>query len=205
MMIEGYKSILAYHEKSDNISISVAHNCEQAYYLVKKHDPFDIIFLDLNLPSFVERNISSGKELALVIKKYTPQSKIVILTSHAESIILYDIIKKVNPEGLMVKSDITPLEFLSAFDRIDIGDNYYSSTVKKLLQNLFTNNLYLDNYNRQIILLIAQGIKTKNLPQYLPLSISAIDKRKAQIKEYFNLSKGNDEDILRAAKEVGLI
>lgn len=61
--------------------------------------------------------------------------------------------------------------------------------------------VYLDTTNRRIISLLAKGIKTKNLPIHLNLSISAIDKRKAQIKEIFNIEKGTDEDILREAKK----
>ena len=37
------------------------------------------------------------------------------------------------------------------------------------------------------------------------MSISAIDKRKAQIRYFFKIEKGSDEDIIRAAKNHGLI
>ena len=63
----------------------------------------------------------------------------------------------------------------------------------------------MDNYNRQILLLLSQGIKTKNLPDLLHLSKSAIDKRKAIIKQIFGIDKGTDEDILKEARRQGLI
>ena len=63
----------------------------------------------------------------------------------------------------------------------------------------------MDNYNRQIIILLSQGVKTKNLPDLLYLSKSAIDKRKAIIKQLLGIDKGNDEDILKEARKQGLI
>ena len=85
------------------------------------------------------------------------------------------------------------------------GGTYYSPTVKKGIKEITSKDLYLDNYNRQIIFLLSKGVKSKSLPNYLPLSMSAIDKRKAQIKDYFLIEKGNDEDIIREAKKLDLI
>jgi two-component system response regulator NreC len=91
-----------------------------------------------------------------------------------------------------------------------LGDVYkrqihYSETVQNLKKVMTSTVIFLDNYSRQIIILLSQGVQTKNLPEYLNLSQSAVDKRKAIIKEYFNIEKGNDEDILREARKQGLI
>ena len=85
------------------------------------------------------------------------------------------------------------------------GDIYHSSTVTHNLKELFSQKKILDHLNRKIITLLAQGIKTKNLPNYLNISISTIEKRKANIRYYFNLEKGSDEDIIREAKRLGLV
>jgi DNA-binding NarL/FixJ family response regulator len=63
----------------------------------------------------------------------------------------------------------------------------------------------LDTTNRKIIELLAQGIKTKNLPEHLHLSQSAIEKRKATIKDALGIDKGTDEDILKALRLMGLL
>lgn len=207
LMIEGYKSILAISPIDRDTEIYAAHNCEEAFNLITKQPKiyFEMVFLDLTIPPFPNENLWSGADLAKVVKKHLPECKITILTSHAEAFVLYDIIKEINPSGLLVKSDITIPEFRVAFEEILNGTIYYSATVKQYLREITSRTIYLDNYNRQIILLMAQGIKTKNLPNHLPLSISAIDKRKVLIKEYFNLDRGTDEDILYAAKKAGFI
>src|SRR5690606_2766046 len=122
-----------------------------------------------------------------------------------ETFILYSIIKDVRPDGLLVKSDMSADEFLDAFENIFNGQTIYSSTVHRCIKDISRRDTYLDSYNRQIISLLASGIKTKNLPNYMNLSISAIDKRKAQIKTYFDIEKGNDEDIIREARNCGFI
>jgi len=204
-MIEGYKSIL-YNNVESNLSINSVYNCKDAYTIImNSKEEYDIILLDLNLPPYEPAKIHSGEDLAKIIRKKWPNTKIMVLTSHTESFLLYNFIKKINPEGLLVKSDFTPLEFLNAYRKIFQGETYYTTTARQSLKNIYIENNFLDSYNRRIVTLLSKGIKTKNLPEYLHISISAIDKRKATIKDFFNISKGNDEDIIREAKKRGFI
>lgn len=203
-MIEGYKIILSYNTLGYEIVTTAAYNCEVAYEQINK-DFFEVIFLDFSLPPFEKMNIKSGLDLAKIIRKVAPNSKIVILTSHSESIILYDIITATDPEGLLVKSDFSAEELLIAFEKIINGGTYRSATVLHNVKELLSNKVYLDDYNRKIITLLAQGIKTKNIPSHLNISMSTVEKRKTQIRDYFGLKKGSDEDIIREAKKAGLL
>lgn len=207
-MIEGYKIILSYNDLGFEIETTAAHNCESAFEIITNTtnlDFFDLVFLDFSLPPFEAKNISSGEDLAMLVKTHLPNSKIVMLTSHTEALILYNIIRNVEPEGLLVKSDFSAEELISAFDIIMRGEIYHSLTVKQNVKELLSKKVYLDHFNRQIISLLAQGIKTKSLPAHLNLSISAIEKRKVQIRDYFCVQKGNDEDIIREARKLGII
>lgn len=207
-MIEGYKIILSYNDLGYEIETASAFNCKDAYDIIvnpSKKDYFDIVFLDYSLPPYEEKNIANGEDLALLVKKYSPFTKIVILTSHIETLILYNIIKRVDPNGLLVKSDFTADELLKAFELIMNDEVYNSATVKSSLKELLSKDNYLDDFNRQLITLLSQGIKTKNLPQHMNLSMSSIEKRKVQIKLYLGIEKGTDEDVIREAKKRGLI
>jgi len=203
-MLEGYKIILSYNTMGYDIETTTAYNCEDAFSVLMS-EKFDLVFLDYSLPPFEKENISSGIDLAKIVRKNAPKTKIVILTSHSESIILYDITNAIKPEGLLVKSDFSAEELLIAFEKIVNGGIYKSVTVSQNLNELLSNIGYLDDYNRKIITLLSQGIKTKNIPNYINLSMSAVEKRKIQIRDYFGIKKGNDEDILREAKRTGLL
>ncbi len=207
-IIEGYKSILSYNKSEVVVITKEAYNCESAYNIItNSKDPilFDMVFIDVTLPPFIEKNLQSGEDLVPFIKEYLPNAKIVILTSHTESFVLFRILKNGNPDGLLVKSDFTSEEFLTVFDTILNNEKYYSKTVHRYLKEFENNPKVLDYYNSQIITLLSQGIKTKNLHEHLHLSVSAIDKRKATIKTFFGIEKGTDEDIIREARKQGFI
>ncbi len=205
-IIEGYKAILSYNPYGYILNTATAFSCESAYELLSTTKiPFDLVMIDYTMPPYPEKNIHSGADLVPIIREYLPEAKIMMMTSHSESLLLLKLKNESNPEGLLVKSDFHAEEFLLAFDTIVKGEPYYSSTIKSLKQEIKETAKVLDSYNRQIILLLSQGIQTKNLPDYLNLSKSAIDKRKVSIKEYFDIEKGTDEDILREARKQGLI
>ena len=205
-IIEGYKSILSFNSFGYVLNTTAAHNCESAYYaIVEAKEPFDVVFLDLTLPSYFDKKLNSGEDLVPVVKKHHPNAKIIILTSHSESIVLYKIMSENNLNGVLVKSDFQSEELLDAFDIVIRGGNYYSHTVSKHQKVWEEKSKVMDNYNRQILTLLSEGVKTKNLPDLLHLSKSAIDKRKAIIKQIFGIDKGTDEDILKEARKQGLI
>lgn len=169
MMIEGYKSILSFNNLDVEINVTPAHDCKEAVEIIDKTTDiyeFDIVFLDLSLPPY--QNIQSGEDLAYIIKKKFPVIKIVILTSHAESFLLYDLKKRIEPHGILVKSDFTAEELITAFENIIQGQKYESKTVKEGIEELLSerNNIFLDELNREIVIHLSKGILTKNLPQY---------------------------------------
>jgi DNA-binding NarL/FixJ family response regulator len=200
-MIDGYVSIL--NRTVHKIVFECAINCEQAEKHISGSKLFDLIVLDRALPAFGK--YLTGEDLAVLAKQKMPSARIMILTSHAEAFVLYNIVQKINPAALLVKSDFNGAELITAVEKVLNGGTYRSSTVQILLKNITSRDGYLDHYNRQIILLLSQGIKTKNLSDHLHLSASAIDKRKVYIKDFFNIEKGSDEDILREARKAGFI
>lgn len=206
--IDGYKSILSFNEAGTPIETIACHNCREAFETITKplnKEVFSAIFIDYSIPPFEEENLFTGEDIALLAQKHFAEPKIAIITSHTEAIVLYNVIKRVNPQVLLVKSDIDGDELLEAFNFLLQGDTYYSETVRIAKKALLSKEELLDTTNRKIIELLAQGIKTKNLPYHLYLSQSAIEKRKATIKDALGIDKGNDEDLLREVRKLGLL
>jgi len=201
-MVEAYKGIVLSLFENKSPEIVTAGNCEAAFRALNyplAH--FDLILLDVILPAYEAQQLFSGKDVALLAKEKLPSCKIVMLTSHSEKFVLYNIVERIKPDGLLVKSDFTPDELSYALAEVISDQTYYSITVKQGLKNLQKQDFYLDTTNRQIVSLLSKGIQTKNLPNHLNLSISAIDKRKVQIKIFFGIEKGTDEDIIREARD----
>ncbi len=206
-MLEGYKVILSYNDLGYRIHTTTAHNCKDAFDILShpvSENHFDLAFLDYSLPPYEDMNIHNGEDLGRLVKKYSPKTKVAILTSHTEALLLYQIIQNVDPNGMLVKSDFSAEELILAFALMLEGETYYSKTVKLILDEMLSPTKYLGQQNRRILSLICSGIKTKSLPEILNISLSAIEKRKSQIRAYLSLEKGTDEEIIREAKKRGL-
>jgi DNA-binding NarL/FixJ family response regulator len=205
-IIEGYKSILSFNPYGYDVNTVTAFSCEMAYTIITTTStPFNVVFLDITLPPYPEKKINSGEDLVAIVREYLPNAKIIILTSHTESIVLHRLVAQLKPEGLLVKSEVLSEDFNIAFDTVIKGGSYYSATVSSLKLQSDGNAKTLDSYNTQIIEMLSKGIKTKTIQEQLHLSKSAVDKRKVAIKDYLGIDKGNDEDILREARKQGLI
>ncbi|MFD1016920.1 response regulator [Winogradskyella rapida] len=206
--IDGYKSILSFSDVNESLNFTACHNCTEAYRVIRTAQnkyPFALAIIDYSIPPYEDQNLFNGVDVARLIKSHFPETRIAIITSHTEAIVLYNVLKKVNPQGLLVKSDIDGEELLEAFSEITKGNYYFSESVKKAKKLLLSKEELLDRTNRKIIELLAQGIKTKNLPTHLSLSQSAVEKRKSIIKDVLGITKGNDEDILREVRKLGLL
>ncbi|RXR24182.1 response regulator [Flavobacterium stagni] len=207
-IIEGYKTILSNNRLEANLVVSEALSAENAYHILTDSDnanKFDVIIVDYTIPAFEELQIQNGFDLLPFIRAKQTQAKIMILTSHSEALILYKVIMESRAEAIMIKSDFSSIEMLEAFENVYRGGKFYTKTVLKLKEELLHNYRIFDATNRELIKLLAKGYKTKNIMTELKLSKSAIDKRKAQIREFFEIEKGNDEDIIQLAKKKGYV
>lgn len=205
-MVEGYKSIFSKTQIGEDWQFDHAYSLQAAHQrIMQPGRAYDLICLDIEMSAFKEENLYSGHDLANLIRKQIQGVKLVIITSHMESSIVYPLIKSIKPEGYILKSDVYPSQIVVAIDSIMNGHVFYSDSIRVILASFTKQTHFLDANNRQIILLLNQGIKTKNIPQHMNLSLSAVDKRKSLIKEYFGIQKGTDEDILREARKSGFI
>jgi len=207
-IIEAYKNaIKGYNSKGIyEFTITQAKDCKTGYEAIKNAEaPFGIAFFDLSMPVYEEMGIFSGEDLARTIKEDMPDCKIILLTMHTELLKINTLIKNVNPNGLVIKNDLTFDELLLAFDKILKGENYYSQTVVKLVSQIQYDNIEIDSFDKQILYHLSKGTKTKDIPQYVPLSLSAVEKRKLSLKETLEIKGGSDIDLIREAKTKGLL
>ncbi len=206
-IIEAYKNAInKYSQQGYEFVITQANNCKSGYEnIVDPSKKFDIAFFDISMPEYAEKGIYSGEDLAMLIKTEMPNCKVILLTMHTELLKINNIIKNINPSGLIIKNDLTFDELLFAFDKIIKNESYYSQTVIKLVGQAQYNNIELDVFDKQILFHLSKGVKTKDLPQYIPLSLSAIEKRKLNIREILEVKGGNDVDLINEAKNKGVI
>lgn len=207
-IIEGYKNaITRYNPKDFEFLISQAKDCESAYNIIT--DPhitvFDIAFLDISMPPYEEKGIYNGEDLAKLISEYMPSCKIILLTMYTELLKIKTIIKTINPSGLVIKNDLTFDELLFAFDKVLKGKTYYSESVLKMLNLSEEDTIEIDQFDKQILFHLSKGTKLNDIPQYIPISLGAIERRKINLKELLKVEEGSDVELVREAKNRGLL
>ena len=206
-IIQAYKNALEkYSQQGYEFEVIQANNCKSGYEnIVESKIPFNVAFFDISMPEYAEKGIYSGEDLAVLMKSEMPSCKVILLTMHDELLKINNIIKNINPNGLIIKNDLTFDELIFAFDKIINNESYYSQTVIKLVGQAKYNDIELDAFDKQILFHLSKGVKTKDLPQYIPLSLSAIEKRKLNIREILEVKGGNDIDLINEAKTKGVI
>lgn len=168
---------------------SKAYSCEEAFSRLASPILFDLAIVDYGLPSYEAENIYSGIDLARLIQQHHPDCKIIMITAHTEVLKVYDIFKKIQPEGLMVKNDITPENLPQTVLEIMEGNSHQSPTVKNIIKEIWKKDLMVDDTNRQILLYLSKGYKLKKIEQTLMLSLSAVQRRIAQMKGAFDVKE----------------
>jgi DNA-binding NarL/FixJ family response regulator len=212
LICDAYVNALNFVEKEDSdliFTTTLTHNCDDAFARIKESSnrilKYELIFLDIKLPASKDKKILSGEDLAVKIKELLPDAKVIISTTYNDNYRIYSLMKNLNPEGLLIKNDVTASELVNAINRVLKSPPYYSSSVSQTLRNEMFNELLLDKIDRKMIYELSIGTKTKDLPTVLPLSIAGIEKRKRNLKNIFNVSKLADKYLIIKARERGFL
>jgi DNA-binding NarL/FixJ family response regulator len=206
LYIDNYLNSITSFFKKVSINFITASNCEQAYQVIKQKNTIDYLILDVQLDPFKAKKINCGFDLALFFKEKFPKAKIIFVTAINQGHKLYQIITKINPIGILHKCDINTALLHDVFHKIIVEcPCYMTPTVNVLMKEYHKQQLLFDAIDLEIVRLLEQGIKTKNLPKYLGITLSAIEKRKAKIKEQILVQKGNDKELIAAFKKLNLL
>lgn len=203
----GYQTILENNDHQLSFTFATATSLQEAYTFITSTEEiktFDLVFLDRSMPCYPEKNINSGEDLIPYIRKNLGNPKIVILTSLTEKFSIYDVIHKNRPDGMMVKSDVDDENLIDCVQYVLNNQCYHSLLVQEALREEINTKGYFDTIDRQIITLLSQGFRNASISDKLNLSPSAVEKRKAKIKDYLNV-EGNDEEIIKESKRLGYI
>jgi DNA-binding NarL/FixJ family response regulator len=207
-IIQGYKNaITRYNPNEFEFLIEEAKDCKSAYEIITNSETkaFDIAFLDISMPPYEEKGMFSGEDLAKLLMEYMPKCKIILLTMYTELLKIKNLISAINPNGLVIKNDLTFDELLFGFDKVMKNEIYYSQSIQKMIDLAESEAIEIDVFDKQILFHISKGTKTTDIPQYIPISLEAIEKRKQNLKELLNLKEDSDMELVREAKNKGLL
>lgn len=179
----GFMHLLNFQD--DMEVIATAADGREAYELTAKYKP-DILLLDLSMPPGESGLITTGK-----IKENIPETKIIILTMHAEEEYLYNVLKS-GASGYVLKK-APDEELLTAIRTVYTGGTYIDPSMAPSLVREFLNNndsdslQLLSQRELEILPLAAKGYGNKEIAEMLFISVKTVEAHKANIMAKLNL------------------
>jgi len=200
---------IALTNKIFEFEIDIANDCDSAVLKIKaaaiKDEAYNLAFLDIKLPPSKDKKFLNGLDLGVLMREKLKNTKIIVSTMLNNSYIVSCILKKINPESFLIKSDLTKAILIDAINMVVLNSPYYSKSVIKILRKQTSNDFVIDDIDIKILYELSNGMKMCELPGILSLSIAALERRKRILKSIFNAEGKGDRYLLHLANEKGFI
>jgi DNA-binding NarL/FixJ family response regulator len=199
---EGLRALLA--ADSNFEIVGEAQDGREAVRCVEKLGP-DLILMDLSMPRM------SGMDAIREIKKRYPETKIIALTVHKTEEYLLTTLQA-GADGFVLK-DATHNELLLAIKNVMGGKSYLSPGVsEKVIEGYLKGKEgsralgsweSLSQREREVLKLIAEGYKNKEIAEDLCISLKTVEKHRANLMKKLDLH--NAAALTVYAVEKGLV
>lgn len=209
MIVLGYKYTL---EATDFENFKVIVNTAPSYEKGKaeiesssKRIPYDLILLDISMFPENSKVEKSGEDLGLLVKDISPSSKVVFLSSFSDSYRINNILKTVNPDGYMVKSEVDERTLQDMVKTVLEKPPYYTAAALQAIRRKMANEDQIDERDKKILYQLSIGTKTKDISSIVAAASTTVENRKRQLKVIFGVESGNDFALIEEARKRGFI
>ena len=183
---EGLCSLISSQE--DLEVVGQAGDGREAIRQVEGLEP-DLILMDLSMPRM------SGIEAIREIKKRIPKTKILALTVHKTEEFILEVLQA-GADGYIPK-DASSNELMMAIRSVLMGKRYLCPSVSKVVIEGYLESRRpsesgtpwdtLTKREREILKLIAEGYKNKEIGDYLCISVKTVEKHRANLMKKLDL------------------
>lgn len=209
MIVLGYKYTLeAAQFENYRVSVNTAPGYEMGQAEIEssaKRLPYDIILLDISMFPENAKEERSGEDLGLLAKKISPSSKVVFLSSFSDSYRINNILKTVNPDGYMVKSEVDERTLRGMVKTVLENPPYYTAAALQAIRRKMANEDQIDERDKKILYQLSIGTKTKDISDIVAASSTTVENRKRQLKVILGVENGNDFSLIEEARKRGFI
>ena len=210
LVIQG---ILCSLKEIGDFDVVTTNNCDTAFELIKAHEkttPFQILFTDLSFDNTTEEtNLDGGEELIKAIKNNEIDIKIAVITGHAETNRVYNVISNLNPNAYLLKSKCDATEIGFAVQKILANDYYYTHEIHQKIMRRNIVQIQMDDIAIQILKELPNHAKISNLEGVIIkaddsfLKLRSIETKLCNLRS--DLNAKNNTDLVLKAKELGII
>jgi DNA-binding NarL/FixJ family response regulator len=199
-------SILNFARNNENFvfHVDTATCCDSALLLLNDFS-YDVVFLDISLPTSKDQKFKSGEDLGVFIKEKFSNTKIIVITGYRDSFIMSRLLEFLAPDALLYKGDVDPHicsnSLISTLNNIP----FYSASILQLIRKKLSSEIRLSKTEKILLYEIEKGTTIKELSDMLHMSVGAVEKRKRHLKDVFNITVSEDTALISAAKQIGFV
>ena len=164
----------------------------EALDLLARLDP-DILLVDIGLKDM------NGLELTALIAERAPRARVLILSMYDNREYVSTSLR-VGAAGYVLK-DAPSAEIIAAVEALAVGGRFYSQAIAARLGEGGTGEHELTPRERQVLLLMAQGLNNKAMAQQLQLSVRTVETHRLSIRRKLDIQK--PADLVRHARDYG--
>lgn len=183
---EGLKVML---NKMENFEVvAEAENGRLAISLTRKLQP-DVVVMDINMPDL------NGVDATRQIVAEMPQTRIIALSMYSDRSYVKGMLKA-GVSGYLLKNCAFE-ELADAIQTVMRYQTYLSPKISEIVRDEFVkmmgsnepNNVeLLTDKEREVLQLIAEGKKTKDIAELLHISVKTVEARRSKIMEKLNIN-----------------
>jgi len=180
--------------------IAEAGNGREALQLIHDLQP-DIVLLDVTMPGL------SGLEVLEESKKQFPELRVIILTVHDAGEYAMQALRA-GAAGYLLKS-AAATELQLAIETVSRGETYVSDEVSRKTLLEYSRGpteqplARLTPRQREILILIAEGLSTKDIGRSLNISVKTVESHRAQLMERLDIH--DIASLVRYSIKMGLV
>jgi DNA-binding NarL/FixJ family response regulator len=218
------KVLIVEDHESSNISIqktledlgirdpAYVYYCDDALVRIKKGmemgDPYDLLITDLYFDADHRSQVlGGGAALIDAVRAVQPELRVLVFSAETKVGVVEALYDLRNVDGYVRKGRNDAKELKAAVARISGNERYFPQWY---LQATRQENVHdFTPYDITIISLMAQGMKQKDIPDYLeqnkirPAGLSSIEKRLNEIRQALKFS--NNQQLVAYCKDMGIV
>ncbi len=208
LIIDSYLNVfnhISLNNSEINFNIKIVKNYIDAEKENSINRIIDMILMDISLSAPKYYKFLSGDDIVLKLKHTNPNTKIIISTHVNSNYRLTNILKNIKPLGLLIENELNFENLTEGILNIINDIPFYTKSVLKLIHLQISNEFNLDEIDREVLYYLSIGTKTKDLPNYINLSLAGIERRKRRLNQIFNIDKKSDKILLKSARDNGFL
>ena len=184
---EGLKSIFAFREEFEIVA-EATDGLEAIRFAAEKKP--DVLILDLTMPGM------NGIDALREIKRASEATRVLVLTVHGTDEYVTTALQA-GADGYVLKDSGTP-EILLAVNSLVQGKRYLCAQIASTVISAYLGDKAdsgsgptigeLSERERQVLTLVAQGYRNRQIAEYLCISVKTVEKHRASLMQKLKLN-----------------